>query len=206
MAGREDVDRAVAAAHAAFPAWSRMAAADRGRLLLKLADLIEANADELARLESLDTGHPMRDSRNLDVPRTAACFRYFGGMADKFEGETIPVEAGFLNYTLREPVGVVGQIVPWNFPLMFTSWKMAPALAAGNTRRDEAGRDHAAHVAAHRRADGRGRLAGRRGQHRAGPRLRWRGSTSPSTAASPRSRSPAPPRPAARSCRRAPAT
>ena len=109
-----------------------MAAADRGRLLLKLADAIEANADELARLESLDTGHPIRDTRNLDVPRTAATFRYFGGMADKFEGSVIPVEAGFLNYMTREPVGVVGQIVPWNFPLMFTSWKMAPALAAGN--------------------------------------------------------------------------
>jgi acyl-CoA reductase-like NAD-dependent aldehyde dehydrogenase len=133
MAGREDVDLAVAAAQRAFPAWSRMAAADRGRLLLKLADLIDANAEELARLESLDTGHPIKDSRALDVPRTAACYRYFGGMADKFQGETIPVEAGFLNYTLREPVGVVGQVVPWNFPLMFTSWKMAPALAAGNT-------------------------------------------------------------------------
>lgn len=133
MAGMEDIDRAVAAAEKAFPAWSRMAAADRGRILLRLADLIEANAEELARLESLDTGHPLRDSRGLDVPRTAACFRYFGGMADKFQGETIPVEAGFLNYTLREPVGVVGQVVPWNFPLMFTSWKMAPALAAGNT-------------------------------------------------------------------------
>lgn len=132
MAGREDVDRAVAAATRAFPAWSRMAAADRGRVLLRLADLIEAHADALARLESLDTGHPLRDSRTLDVPRTAACYRYFGGMADKFQGETIPVEAGFLNYTLREPLGVVGQVVPWNFPLMFTSWKMAPALAAGN--------------------------------------------------------------------------
>ncbi len=133
MAGRADVDKAVAAATRAFPTWSRMAAADRGRILLKLADLIETNAEELARLESLDTGHPLKDSRALDVPRTAACFRYFGGMADKFQGETIPVEAGFLNYTLREPVGVVGQVVPWNFPLMFTSWKMAPALAAGNT-------------------------------------------------------------------------
>jgi acyl-CoA reductase-like NAD-dependent aldehyde dehydrogenase len=133
MAGKADIDLAVAAAQRAFPAWSRMAAADRGRILLKLADLIEANAEELARLESLDTGHPIKDSRALDVPRTAACYRYFGGMADKFQGETIPVEAGFLNYTLREPVGVVGQVVPWNFPLMFTSWKMAPALAAGNT-------------------------------------------------------------------------
>ena len=132
LAGKADVDKAVAAAKRAFPKWSRMAAADRGRILLKLADLIEANAEELARLESLDTGHPIRDSRRLDVPRTAACFRYFGGMADKFQGETIPVEEGFLNYTLREPVGIVGQVVPWNFPLMFTSWKMAPALAAGN--------------------------------------------------------------------------
>lgn len=133
MAGREDVDRAVAAAQRALPAWRRMAAADRGRILLRLADLIETHAEDLARLESLDTGHPIRDSRALDVPRTAACYRYFGGMADKFQGETIPVEAGFLNYTLREPVGVVGQVVPWNFPLMFTAWKMAPALAAGNT-------------------------------------------------------------------------
>jgi acyl-CoA reductase-like NAD-dependent aldehyde dehydrogenase len=133
MAGKADIDAAVAAAQRAFPKWSRMAAADRGRILLKLADLIEANTEELARLESLDTGHPIKDSRALDVPRTAACYRYFGGMADKFQGETIPVEAGFLNYTLREPVGVVGQVVPWNFPLMFTSWKMAPALAAGNT-------------------------------------------------------------------------
>lgn len=132
MAGPADVDRAVAAAHKAFPAWRRMPAAERGRILLRLADLIEANTEELARLESLDTGHPVRDSRLLDVPRTAGCYRYFGGMADKFQGETIPVEAGFLNYTLREPVGVVGQVVPWNFPLMFTSWKMAPALAAGN--------------------------------------------------------------------------
>jgi acyl-CoA reductase-like NAD-dependent aldehyde dehydrogenase len=132
MAGREDIDRAVVAAQGAFPKWSRLSAAERGRVLLKLADLIEANGESMARLESLDTGHPIRDSRMLDVPRTAGCYRYFGGMADKFQGETIPVEAGFLNYTLREPVGVVGQVVPWNFPLMFTSWKMAPALAAGN--------------------------------------------------------------------------
>ena len=106
---RADVDRAVAAARAGLPglepAWRRPIAAAS---CCRLADLIEANAEELARLESLDTGHPLRDSRMLDVPRTAACFRYFGGMADKFQGETIPVEAGFLNYTLREPVGVVG--------------------------------------------------------------------------------------------------
>jgi acyl-CoA reductase-like NAD-dependent aldehyde dehydrogenase len=133
LAGHADVDKAVAAATRAFPAWSRMAAADRGRILLRLADLIESNAEELARLESLDTGHPLRDSRNLDVPRTAACFRYFGGMADKLQGDVVPVETGFLNYLTRDPLGVVGQVVPWNFPLMFTSWKMGPALAAGNT-------------------------------------------------------------------------
>jgi aldehyde dehydrogenase (NAD+) len=132
-AQKADIDRAVAAARMAFPAWAKMAAMDRGRLLLKLADAIEANAEDLARLESIDTGHPLRDTRGLDVVRTAVTFRYFGGMADKFQGSVVPVEQGFLNYVLREPVGVVGQIVPWNFPLMFTSWKMGPALAAGNT-------------------------------------------------------------------------
>lgn len=128
-----DIDRAVAAAKKAFPAWKKMAAMDRGRLLLKLADAVEANAQELAELESKDTGHPIRDCLALDVPRTAVTYRYFGGMADKFQGSVVPVEQGFLNYVQREPVGVVGQIVPWNFPLMFTSWKLGPALAAGNT-------------------------------------------------------------------------
>lgn len=128
-----DVDRAVEAAAAALPAWRRTAAAERGRLLSKLADALEANAEEFAQLESLDTGHPIRDARLLDVPRTAACFRYFGGIADKVQGDVIPVEPGFLNYVQREPLGVVGQIVPWNFPLLFCSWKMGPALAAGNT-------------------------------------------------------------------------
>ncbi len=132
-ASKADVDRAVAAATEAFPKWSALSAADRGKFLLRLADVIEARAEELATLESLDTGHPMRDTTRLDVPRTAMTFRYFGGMADKYEGAVIPVDQGFLNYTLRQPVGVVGQIVPWNFPLMFTSWKMGPALAAGNT-------------------------------------------------------------------------
>jgi acyl-CoA reductase-like NAD-dependent aldehyde dehydrogenase len=127
-----DVDRAVQAVQAAFGAWRDTTAEERGRLLLKLADLIEADADELALLETRDTGHPIRDTRGLDVPRTAATFRYFGGMADKHQGSVIPVEHGFLDYVLREPIGVVGQIVPWNFPLMFTSWKMGPALAAGN--------------------------------------------------------------------------
>jgi len=128
----EDVDAAVSAAKAAYPAWKSMDAADRGQLLYKLAERIEACADEFAQLEAQDTGHPVRDVYKLDIPRTARCFRYFGGMADKVEGFTPPVYPGFVNYVQREPIGVVGQIVPWNFPLMFTSWKMAPALAAGN--------------------------------------------------------------------------
>lgn len=131
-AKQEDVDRAVAAAKKAFPHWSRLAAADRGRLLLRLADAIEADAPELALLETRDTGHPLRDTLGLDVPRTAATFRYFGGMADKFQGTVVPVEQGFLDYVVPEPLGVVGQIVPWNFPVMFVSWKLGPALAAGN--------------------------------------------------------------------------
>ena len=131
--GEADIDRAVQSAQGAFPAWSSMAAADRGRILLRVADVIEAHADELARLESTDTGHPLKDTTVLDVPRTVATFRYFGGMADKYQGFLPPVEAGFLNYVLREPVGVVGQIVPWNLPLMFCGWKLGPALAAGNT-------------------------------------------------------------------------
>jgi aldehyde dehydrogenase (NAD+) len=128
-----DVDRAVAAARAAAPGWASTAAAERGKLLLMLADAIEANADDLATIETTNTGHPIKDAKLLDVPRTAACFRYFGGMADKLQGDVIPVEPGFLNYVTREPLGVVGAIVPWNFPLMFCSWKMGPALAAGNT-------------------------------------------------------------------------
>jgi acyl-CoA reductase-like NAD-dependent aldehyde dehydrogenase len=129
----EDVDRAVDAAARALPAWRRTSASERGRLLLALASAIEANAARLAELETRDTGHPIRDTSGLDVPRTALGFRYFGGIADKVEGTVIPVDAGFLNFVEREPVGVVGQIVPWNFPLMFTSWKLGPALAAGCT-------------------------------------------------------------------------
>jgi len=128
-----DVDRAVAAAKAAQPAWARLPGHERGRLLLKLAQLIEEDGDHLTRLEAMNTGHPIRDCRNLDHPRTVLCFRYFGGMADKLEGSVIPVDSGFLNYVEREPLGVVGQIVPWNFPLMFVSWKLGPALAAGNS-------------------------------------------------------------------------
>ena len=131
--GPADIDKAVAAARRAFPAWRAMQAAVRGKLLLDLADAIEANSDELAELESLDTGHPIRDTKGLDVPRTAFTFRYFGGMADKVQGSVVPVEPGFFNYVVREPLGVVGQIVPWNFPLNLATWKFAPACAAGCT-------------------------------------------------------------------------
>ena len=127
-----DIDRAVAAARKAFPAWAAMSPSDRGVLLGKLADAIEKDRDNLSLIESLDTGHPIRDTRNLDVMRTVATFRYFAGMPDKNEGTVIPVDTGFLNYVTRVPIGVVGQVVPWNFPLMFTSWKLGPALAAGN--------------------------------------------------------------------------
>ncbi len=127
-----DIDRAVAAARKAFPAWAAISPSDRGVLIGKLADAIERDRDNLSLIETLDTGHPIRDTRNLDVMRTVATFRYFAGMPDKNEGTVIPVDTGFLNYVTRVPVGVVGQVVPWNFPLMFTSWKLGPALAAGN--------------------------------------------------------------------------
>jgi len=128
-----DVDKAVAAARTAFPPWRDMNPSDRGRLIMRLADKMEDYFDELTELESLDTGHPIRDTRRLDLPRTLLNFRYFGGLADKIDGRQVPVEPGFLNVVKRQPVGVVGQIVPWNFPLMFCSWKLGPALAAGNT-------------------------------------------------------------------------
>lgn len=132
-AKQADIDRAVVAARKAFPAWAALSPSDRGLLIGRLADAIEQDRDNLALIETLDTGHPIRDTHNLDVLRTVATFRYFAGMPDKLEGTVIPVDTGFLNYVTRVPVGVVGQVVPWNFPLMFTSWKLGPALAAGNT-------------------------------------------------------------------------
>ena len=201
-----DVDRAVDAAAKAFPAWRATPAMQRGRLLGKLADAIEAHAEELAQIESLDTGHPIRDTRGLDVPRTAVTFRYFAGMADKFQGSVVPVEAGFLNYVLREPIGVVGQIVPWNFPLMFTSWKMGPALAAGNTvvlKPAEITPLSTLRIAELMAEVG---FPAGRGQHRAGLRADRAASISPSIRACTRSHSRDPPRSAARSCRRRRAT
>ncbi len=130
-----DVDRAVQAARAAFESgeWRTMSASSRGRLLYKLADLIEQNKEELARLESLDNGKPLGESMNGDLPLTIACYRYYAGWADKIEGKTIPINGPYFCYTRHEPVGVVGQIIPWNFPLLMQAWKLAPALAAGNT-------------------------------------------------------------------------
>jgi aldehyde dehydrogenase (NAD+) len=133
-AGPADVDRAVRAARKALESgpWATMDAADRGRLLLRLADLVEQNAEELARLESLNCGKTIRDSRS-DLVGVVNTLRYYGGWADKVEGRTVPVRGNFLSYTLRQPVGVVGQIIPWNFPLLMLAWKWGPALACGNT-------------------------------------------------------------------------
>lgn len=129
-----DVDRAVEAARSAMraSAWRRMNPHKRAELLWKLADALEANADELAALETADNGKTYFESRKVDLPSVVENFRYFAGLADKVEGKTIPVKGPFLNYTLREPVGVVGIITPWNFPLSLASWKVAPALATGN--------------------------------------------------------------------------
>src|SRR5438477_230660 len=132
---KADVDLAVKAARKAFEEgpWRKMSAAERGRLLYKLADLVEKNREELAALESLDNGKPLRDSLNADLPLSIKCYRYYAGWADKVHGKTIPVEGNFFCYTRHEPVGVVGQIIPWNFPLLMQAWKWAPALATGCT-------------------------------------------------------------------------
>ncbi len=130
-----DVELAVAAARRAFDSgpWSRMSASERGRLIYKLADLIESHQEELAALESLDNGKPYRDSMAADLPLTIKCYRYYAGWADKIVGKTIPVDGDFTCFTRHEPVGVVGQIIPWNFPLLMQAWKWGPALASGCT-------------------------------------------------------------------------
>jgi aldehyde dehydrogenase (NAD+) len=132
---KADVDLAVKAARRAFEAgpWKTMDARQRGRLINKLADLMEKHFDELALLETLDNGKPINDSRAADVPLAIDCFRYYAGWADKIEGKTIPINGPYFCYTRHEPVGVVGQIIPWNFPLLMLAWKLGPALAAGCT-------------------------------------------------------------------------
>jgi aldehyde dehydrogenase (NAD+) len=134
-ADRADVDKAVAAARRAFESgpYPKMSARERGQMLSRLAELVLEHADELARLESLDNGKPITETRYVDIPASAATLEYYAGWADKVEGTVIPVNGPFLNYTRREPVGVVGQIIPWNFPLLMFAWKIAPAIACGNT-------------------------------------------------------------------------
>jgi betaine-aldehyde dehydrogenase len=133
-ADKADVDKAVVAARRAYEGkWSRMSARDRGRLLYKLSQLVEEHSAELAALETADNGKPIRESTYVDLPQVVENFEYFAGYATKIEGETIPVPGQMFNYTLREPIGVCGQIIPWNFPLLMAAWKLAPALAAGNT-------------------------------------------------------------------------
>ena len=130
-----DVDLAVEAARNAFDngPWAEMDARDRGALLNKLADLITEEAAELAALESLDNGKPISDAAAADLPLTIDCLRYYAGWADKIHGKTIPVRGNYFTYTRREPLGVAGQIIPWNFPMLMTAWKWGPALAAGCT-------------------------------------------------------------------------
>src|SRR5437762_5354035 len=136
-ASAEDVDRAVVAARRAFEdrsgAWRKLSASERGRLIWKLADLVEKNIDELAELETLDNGKPIFESRYVDMPMVIDVLRYYAGLATKIHGETVNTFETAFTYTLREPVGVVGLIVPWNFPLLLASWKLGPALACGNT-------------------------------------------------------------------------
>ncbi len=131
--GKEDIDRAVKAASAAFPAWSRMVPRERGRLLLKIADAVEARFEELARIIAEETGNAIRTQARPEAKAAADIFRYFGGLASELKGETIPLGEHVLSYTRREPIGVVGAIIPWNAPVLLGSLKIAPALCAGNT-------------------------------------------------------------------------
>ena len=136
QAGAEDVDRAVSAARVALEEgdWARMAAARRARLISRLADLVEEHGDELAELEALDNGKPLKLAKVVDVAQTLAHFRHFAGWPESIVGDVLPVhQDGMLCYTRKEPVGVCGQIIPWNFPMLMASWKLAPALAAGCT-------------------------------------------------------------------------
>ena len=136
-ASREDVDRAVQAARRAFEdrggAWRKMSASERGKLIWRLADLVERNIEELAELETLDNGKPIFESRYVDMPMVIDVLRYYAGWATKIHGETVNTFETAFTYTLREPVGVVGLIIPWNFPLLLASWKLGPALACGCT-------------------------------------------------------------------------
>src|SRR5256885_2938460 len=126
-AERTDIDAAVAAAGGAFDRpWGKLSARERGRLVWKIGEKLMERADEIARLETLHNGKPIFESRQIEVPAAAECFQDYPGWADKIHGETIPVKGNYLTYTLREPVGVVAAIVPWNFPLLLTAWERGP--------------------------------------------------------------------------------
>ena len=128
-----DVNKAVEAAQEAFKTWKYTTVSKRAELLNKIADIIDANTELLATVESLDNGKPIRETLNVDVPFSARHFRYFAGCILADEGQATVLDEKFLSIVLREPIGVVGQIIPWNFPFLMAAWKIAPALAAGNT-------------------------------------------------------------------------
>lgn len=132
-ASAADIERAVQAARAAFPGWSQTSVQDRSNLLLKIADVIEANLDHLARMETMDNGKPIRETTLVDLPLTVDHFRYFAGAIRAEEGTATMIDKDTMSIVLHEPIGVVGQIIPWNFPILMAAWKLAPALAAGNT-------------------------------------------------------------------------
>ena len=132
-ASAADIERAVQAARAAFPGWSQTSVQDRSNLLLKIADVIEANLDHLARVETMDNGKPIRETTLVDLPLTVDHFRYFAGAIRAEEGTATMIDKDTMSIVLHEPIGVVGQIIPWNFPILMAAWKLAPALAAGNT-------------------------------------------------------------------------
>src|SRR5271169_5781894 len=135
---REDINRAVKAARKAFDSgkWTKMSGSERGRLMWKLGDLLEQHLEEFAQIESLDNGKPLAIARVADVPLAIDMFRYMAGWATKIDGQTLSTSqlgSDYFAYTLREPIGVVGQIIPWNFPLLMAAWKLGPALATGCT-------------------------------------------------------------------------
>jgi acyl-CoA reductase-like NAD-dependent aldehyde dehydrogenase len=131
-AGKEDVDMAVNAAWKAFETWKDVSPQERAKMLLKIADLIDENAEKLAMIETLDNGKPIRETSTIDVPLSSDHFRYFASAVRTEEGQAVMIDKDTMSIILREPIGVVGQIVPWNFPLLMAAWKLAPALAAGN--------------------------------------------------------------------------
>ena len=200
-AGTDDLDAAVAAARAALDGpWGTMSARERGRLVRKLGDRLLERADEVARLETLHNGKPISESRHIEIPAAAECFEYYAGWSDKVMGETIPVKGNYLTYTLREPIGVVAAIVPWNFPLLLAVVEGGAGAGLRQHRHPEAGQPDAADRAGARRDRGRGRAC--RPACSTSSRVRARRSVrrSSSIPASTRLPSPAIPAPARASC------